>query len=118
MNINLNNLNILNIFMIAINNLLAIIYMLIAYKLKITLDNIIQFIDSTVEEQNLKINDNSTIDFENKQKDSKVKIEKRNNDQLKIIGKLSYRSYPKKMIHYRRVCNVVITRKIMFFNGL
>ena len=82
MNINLN-LNILNILMIAINNLLAIIYMLIAYKLKITLDNIIQFIDSTGEEQNLKINDNSTIDFENKQKDSKVKIEKRNNDQLK-----------------------------------
>jgi hypothetical protein len=100
MNINLN-LNILNILMIAINNLLAIIYMLIAYKLKITLDNIIQFIDSTVEEQNLKINDNSTIDFENKQKDSKVNIEKRNNDQLKIIGKLRYRSYPKKFFFFK-----------------
>ena len=91
MNINLN-LNILNILMIAINNLLAIIYMLIAYKLKITLDNIIQFIDSTVEEKNLKINDNSTNNFENKQKDSEIKIEK-SNDQLLIIGKFIKFSY-------------------------
>jgi|APCry1669190327_1035288.scaffolds.fasta_scaffold166737_1 hypothetical protein len=91
MNFNLN-LNILNILMIAINNLFAIIYMLIAYKLKITLDNIIQFIDSTVEEKNLKINDNSTNNFENKQKDSEIKIEK-SNDQLLIIGKFIKFSY-------------------------
>jgi len=78
--------------MIAINNLFAIIYMLIAYKLKITLDNIIQFIDSTNEEKNLKINDNSTNNFENKQKDSEIKIEK-SNDQLLIIGKFIKFSY-------------------------
>jgi hypothetical protein len=82
------NLNILNILMIAINNLLAIIYMLIAYKLKITLDNIIQFIDSTFEEKILKISDNSTKNFNQnnfKQKDSEIKLEK-SNDQLVIIA--------------------------------
>jgi len=89
------NLNILNILMIAINNLLAIIYMLIAYRLKITLDNLIQFIDSTFEEKNLKINDNSTKNFNQnnfKQKDSEIKIEK-SNDQLVIIGKFIKFSY-------------------------
>lgn len=53
------------------------------------MDSEIRFIDSTVEEKNLKINENSTNKLENKQKSSKMKIEKRNEQSEIIYSKSS-----------------------------
>ena len=53
------------------------------------MDSEIRFIDSTVEEINLKINENSTNKLENKQKSSKMKIEKRNEQSEIIFSKSS-----------------------------